>query len=257
MKKSFSTKPLVAWLGVFCLLATALPASLMAQTPPSSQLFDFKRITQTADLSVATKGNFSIIALSVNRLHGLGKSHRFRIGYGLRLASAFGTETDYRTAPAKLTSGKQSIATLFSENIPANLDTIRFAKTQINSLNASISLEYAVTRKFSVGANIDAIGFSFGGSQTGTFISKGRTGLTGTAQPASPTSFNLLLIGDSDLGGLSSEYYVRYQATPKFSVRGGISFQFTEYTTTRRLRLDNDRFRSKDSMPMLALSYHF
>jgi len=231
-----------------------LPVLALAQQQPASP---FARITQTADLAVASNGDFSVIALSANRLHGLGRSHRFRVGYGLRLASAFGSNTDYRTAPAKLTSGNQSIVALFSEDIPANIDTLRFGTSQFNSLNVSINLEYAVTRRFSVGANIDAIGFSSGGKQTGTFTSKSRTGLTGTAQPASPTAFNLLLIGDSDLGSLSSEYYVRYQASPKLSIRGGFSFQFNEYTTTRKLRLDNDRFRAKNLMPMLAVSYHF
>ncbi len=230
-----------------------------ATSRPTADGSDFKKTTRTFDLSVATKGDFSVVALSVNQLHGLGRSHRFRIGYGLRLASAFGSNADYRTAPANLTSGNQSIVALFSNDLIANIDTVRFPKTQINSLNVSINLEYAVTRRFSVGANIDAIGFSFGGKQTGTFTANSpvRSSLSGTAQEASPTTFNLLLISDSDLGSLSSEYYVRYQASSKISVRGGLSFQFNEYTTARKLTFENDRFRTKNFLPMLAVAYHF
>ncbi len=258
MKKSLSIKPLVARLGVLCLLATALPASLMAQTRPSSQLFDFKRINQAADLSVASNGDFSTVALSVNRLHGLGRSHRFRIGYGLRLTSAFGSNTDYVTAPAKLTSGQQSFAALVAETIVTNLDTVRFAKNQVNSLNVSINLEYGITRRFDIGINIDAIGVSFGAKQTGTFIanSPARSSLSGTQQSARVSPFNLLLISDSDLGSLNSEAYVRYRLTPKISLRGGINFQFNEYTTDRKLTFENDRFRAKNALPMLAVSYH-
>jgi hypothetical protein len=243
-------------ISVFSLVALALPVSVMAQSAPT---FDFKRINQTADFSVATNGDFSTIALSANRLHGLGRSHRFRIGYGLRFTSVFGNNTDYITAPAKLTSGTQSFAALVTESIVANLDTVRFAKNQVNSLNASINLEFGVTRRFDVGINIDAIGVSFGAKQTGTFTANSpfRSSLSGTQQSARVSPFNLLLISDSDLGSLNSEAYVRYRLTPKVSLRGGINFQFNEYTTDRKLTLENDRFRAKNALPMLAVSYHF
>lgn len=225
----------------------------------NAQSSDFKKTTQVIDLSLASNGDFTTAALALNRLHGLGQSHRFRIGYGLRFTSAFGSNTDYRTAPAKLTSGNESIVALFSEDIIANIDTIRFPKTQINSLNLSINLEYAISRKLEVGFNIDAIGISFGGNQTGIFTANSpvRSSLSGTAQEAKPTAFNLLLISDSDLGSLNSEAYIRYRVTPKISVRGGLGFQFNEYTTLRKLTLENDRFRAKNAMPMLAVSYHF
>ena len=219
---------------------------------------DFKKTTQVLDLSIATKGDFTTAALSLNRLHGLGQSHRFRIGYGLRFTSAFGSNTDYRTAPAKLTSGTESIVALFSDDLIANIDTIRFPKTQINSLNISINLEYAISRKLEVGFNIDAIGVSFGGNQKGTFIANSTgSSLNGTVQEAKPTSFNLLLISDSDRGSLNSEAYVRYRLNPRVSLRGGLGFQFNEYTTLRKLTFENDRFRTKSAMPMLAVSYHF
>ncbi|GAB3710988.1 hypothetical protein GCM10027592_48140 [Spirosoma flavus] len=244
----------------FCvLLLLLLPDFGFAQSNPAISQPDFKKITEVLDLSLASNGDFTTAALSFNRLHGLGRSHRFRIGYGLRFTSAFGSNTDYRTAPARLTSGSQSFAALVSEDIIANIDTVRFPKTQINSLNISINLEYAISQKFDIGINIDAIGFSFGATQTGTFIANSpvRSSLSGTAQEAKPTTFNLLLVSDSDLGSLNSEAYVRYKFSPRVSVRGGLSFQFNEYTTTRKLTFENDRFRSKNAMPLLAISYHF
>ncbi|GAB3982931.1 hypothetical protein GCM10028806_55600 [Spirosoma terrae] len=243
----------------FCLLFLLLPALGFAQLNSATAQSEFKKVTEVLDLSLASNGDFGTVALSFNRLHGLGKSHRFRIGYGLRFTSAFGSNTDYRTAPARLTSGSQSFAALVSEDIIANIDTVRFPKTQINSFNISINLEYALSRKFEIGINIDAIGFSFGATQTGTFIANSpvRSSLSGSAQEAKPTAFNLLLVSDSDLGSLNSEAYVRYRLNQRVSLRGGLGFQFNEYTTTRKLTFENDRFRSKNAMPMLAISYHF
>ncbi len=243
----------------FCLLALALPFSVLAQTTPSASVYALSRVTTTADLALSSTGDFTSIALSASRLHGLGKSHRFRVGYGIRFTSAFGSKTDYATAPADLTSGQQSIVALFTQTIENNIDTLRQVNAQVNALNLSINLEYAITRRLSVGANIDAIGFSFGSKSSGTFVANSpvRSSLSGTTQEASPTTFNLLLISDSDLGSLNSEYYARYRITPNISLRAGLSFLFTEYTTSRKLTLNNDRFRSKNYLPMVAVSYHF
>lgn len=240
--------------GVLC----AFPFSGMAQQsgPPPAVAAN---VTQNIDLSFATKGNFTTTALSVSRLHGIGRQNRFRIGYGLRFTSAFGNNTTYRTAPARLTSGKHSIFALFSEDLVQNIDTLKFQSTQINSVNISIHLEYALSRKVAAGFNIDGIGFSFGSPRNGTFTSKGpgRSALTGTTQQARPTAFNLLLISDSDIGSLNSEAYVRYAVTPKLSLRAGLNFQFNEYQTTKKLTFDNDRYRTKNLLPMLAVAYHF
>ncbi|RRB03991.1 hypothetical protein [Larkinella rosea] len=219
----------------------------------------FQPLTRTVDLSVAGKSDFATLALTINQLHGIGRSNRFRLGYGLRLTSAFSGPLNYITAPARLTSGTESIVALFTENILTNLDTLRLNRTRATSLNASIHIEYALTKRFEAGINIDAIGVTFGGSQSGVFYANApdRSSLTGTVQSAHVTRFNVLLISDSDRGSLNSEAYVRYRFTPKVSLRGGIGFQFNEYTTDRKLTFENDRFRSKNAMPMLALAYHF
>ncbi|TAE25426.1 MAG: hypothetical protein EAZ91_19155 [Cytophagales bacterium] len=245
---------------LFVILFMSCPLLLLAQgTPPATSPYAFAPRIRTADLSLATNGDLSSVALTVNQLHGLGRSHRFRVGYGLRFTATTAGQLDYVTAPAKLTSGKQSLAALFSENINDNLDTLRLGKTQTNSLNLSIHLEYGLTRRLAVGFNIDAVGVTFGAEQSGTFIANGptRSSLHNSVQTAKPTTLNALLISDSDIGSLNSEGYVRYRVSPKLSLRGGIGFQFTEYTTTRKLTLDNDRFRSKNAGVQLAVAYQF
>jgi len=187
-------------------------------------------------------------SLSWSHLHGLGsKKQKLKIGYGLRFLSYFGSDQNYTTAPAKYTSNE------------ADIDTLKFASSQINSLNVSLHIQYSIVKKVEVGFNIDAVGFSFGGSQKAGLVSSVR-GTIAPIQSAKPTSLNLLLVGDNDIGSLSSEFYVRYWITERFGIRGGLNYLFTEYTTDNALKLDNgrievDRFRNKSMMGFLALTF--
>ncbi len=197
-------------------------------------------------------------AFSWNRSHGIGSKQRFKVGYGLRLTNYFGTGQNYVTAPAKFTSGKESLAALFSENIEANFDTLTVPRAQVNSLNAAIYLSYtAFSGKLDIGFNIDAIGFSFGAEQRGTFLSGGNTGI----QAAKPTAFNVLLISDSDRGSLNSELNVRYWIHPKWAIKAGYQFLFTEYTANQAVQAipgfsdRNSRFRNKSSMALVGIAY--
>lgn len=235
-----------------------LPAVAVAQSGESPS--DDKAVTQTLDLSGATKGSLTTVALSVNQLHGLGRTRCFRVGYGLRLTSAFGHTTDYKTAPPGLVKGrgKGSVIGLFSKDLDENIDTLRLPKTQANSINLSFNLEYALSRRVELGFNIDVIGFTFGSKQSGTFIANSplRSPLSGTVQETRLTPFNILLGDKSDRGSLNSEGYVRYRLSPRISLRTGFSFQFNEYTTNRTLTFDNDRFRSSNLRVLLAIACH-
>jgi hypothetical protein len=199
-------------------------------------------------------GNGSSFSMGYQKLYGIGTKKAFKIGYGARFTNANAKHTDYITAPAKLTSGSQSFVALFTENITANLDTLHISKTAVNYLNANIILQYTI-KKWSVGFNIDALGLSFGKSQNGVFNAVEDKALHKTTQTAKPTLLNVLLVSDSDIGSLNSEIYTQYQASSKWGVRAGLSFQFWEYTTQQKLTFDNDRYRAKALMPMIGLSY--
>lgn len=190
----------------------------------------------------AGSGQFSG-ALSWVHFHGIGKKEKFKIGYGIRFTSYFGSNQNYITAPAELTGKPESIDTLFMAN------------AQSNALNLSINLQYSFSPKFDVGFNIDAVGLSFGGKQTGKFISSIRPTTVSETQTASITSFNVLLVGDNDIGTLNSELYVRYWLSEKIGIKAGVGFLFTEYTTDNKLTYDNDRFRNKSMMGMIGITY--
>ncbi|AEI49328.1 hypothetical protein [Runella slithyformis] len=214
---------------------------------------DDSKKRSTADVALSAIGGFSG-ALSYQQLYGIGKAKRFKVGWGVRLTSFVGKNRDYITAPARLTSGETGPQVLFVENILSNLDTLKLPRSQTNALNLVIHLEYSF-RKIDAGFNIDAIGVTFGGKQTGTFLAKSTDSrLSGTQQSAQPTVFNLLLVSDNDLGSLNSELYARYWFSKKAGVRLGASFQFTEYTSSQKLTFENDRFRNKILMPFIALS---
>jgi hypothetical protein len=197
--------------------------------------------TKTTDADVALSfGNGFSTAFSYNKLWGLGASKRFKIGAGVRLTSFFGSKLDFTTAPANLTSK------------PEMVDTVNFASVQSNALNLNIQLQYSF-KKLDVGFNIDAIGASFGAGQSGTVAASTST-LNKSTQAAKLSSFNVLLVGDNDLGSLNSELYARYWFTEKIGLRVGGSFQFIEYTTDKVIAFDNQRFRLKTLQPFLALS---
>jgi hypothetical protein len=188
-------------------------------------------------------------ALAYSRLHPIAFKKRFYIGYGVRFTSYFGKNGDYVTAPADVSEGN-----FFKPQNEEKLDTLFMPSSQTNSLNAAIFLMYKFTPKFSVGFNIDAIGFSFGKDQTSTFYSYSEN-IPATTSNASVTNFNVLLTGDYDIGSLNSEIYAHYDASDKIAVRAGANFIFSEYTTDKKFAFDNDRFRKKSLGLMLGLAY--
>lgn len=206
------------------------------------------------DLALATSGNQYSGALSWVKFHSITKKKRFKVGYGVRYTAQGGKDLYYTTAPAILTSKQTGPQVLFSEIFYENVDTIFVSKSQNNSLNISINLQYTIKEKFDIGFNIDAAGFSFGGNTTGKYIAYQSTD-NGTQQSAKPTSYNLLLVSDNDIGMLNSELYFRYWFNQKWAIRAGATFLFTEYTTDKKLRLDNDRWRNKSLMGLVGITF--
>jgi hypothetical protein len=154
------------------------------------------------DLALAANSHQSLEALSWVHYQNITRNKKFKIGYGLRINSQFGKNLNYATAPAKLTSERTDPGVLFSETFYKNIDTLYVRKSQNNSLNISINLQYTFFRKLDLGFNIDAIGFSFGGSTTGRYDAY-QSPKNGSIQTASPSPFNLLLVSDNDIGNKS------------------------------------------------------
>ncbi len=234
------------------LLIGLLPLALYAQ----KDFISYQSFSHL-ELALSARGGQGSASLSGAKLYGLGQRKRFKGGFGLRFTTYFGNNQDFVTAPARLTSGKTGPTVIFTEDIPANFDTLFLPTSQINFLNATIFLQYSLLPRLDVGFNIDAIGFSVGGEQNGTFraLQSDEASLHNTRQSARPTSFNLLLSSDNDIGSLNSEFFLRYWVKPAWGVKVGYTFLFAEYTTNQELTYDNDRFRNKAGMFMVGLTY--
>ncbi len=225
--------------------------SLKAQEPKKTD------IQNIADLSFGLGSKQANIAASYIHLWGIDKKQKLKIGIGGRFTSSFATDKYYKTADARLTSGKTGPAVLFADDMPQNIDSFFVGNTQINSLNISFNSEYSFSKKLSVGFNIDLLGFSFGASKYGTYINNGKTSIVSS----NPTSFNALLISDNDIGSLNSELFISYKLNKKWSLKGGTSFLFNEYKTNTKVQqmngISNDRFRYKSLYALVGVSYNF
>ena len=197
------------------------------------------------------------IALSWKQVHGITPNKKFKLGYGLRFNGYWNNDKYYVTAPAELTSGEKGPQVLFIENINDNLDTMSVHSAQHNSINTVIYLEYDFNDKWGIGFNIDAFGIAFGHSVDGKMISSQKPAQSNEYEVAKPTSYNLLLVSDNDIGMLNSELYATYNVNSKLSFNAGLTFLFTEYTTNNKIEynFNNDRFRHKSLMGMVSINY--
>lgn len=194
-------------------------------------------------LGIGESSSFSY-ALSWNTSYGMFSSNKFRLGYGIRFSGFTGSDLNYITAPADLTGDDTTI------------DTLLISSPHSMGLSALVNLQYQFSPKFKLGFNIDAVGVGFGSTGNARFISSNNTGQYPETVEASPSSFNLLLVGDNDLGQLKSEFYIAYALSEKTWLRGGLDMTFSEYTSNRELTNANDRFRYKPMLIFLAISYN-
>jgi hypothetical protein len=190
-------------------------------------------------------------------MYGITANKKFKLGYGVRYNGYLGNDKYYVTAPAYLTSGEKGPPVLFIENIQENMDTFSVHNAQHNSINAAIYLAYDFSDKWDIGFNIDAAGITLGGSREGKMISSNRPSTSPETIAAKPTPYNVLLISDNDIGMLNSELYATYTINKRLSISAGLTFLFSEYTTTEEISYndDNDRFRYKSLMGMLSINF--
>jgi hypothetical protein len=226
---------------VLCMLLLSMAPSGYSQTELSATLAGGN-----------AEGTFSVL---FGKDWGIGKRNkRFGVGTGVRFTAYAGANKYYRTAPAELTSGKTGPFVIFAQDIEANMDTFLIKSPQVNSFNIFINLRYKFSEKITAGFNIDAIGFSFGSSKRGNYIN----GAEGAMTDARPSSFNLLLTSDNDLGSLNSELYGKYFFKSKWAIKVAGQFHFTEYTTDVKVQQEpkpNNRFRNKSLMGSVGIVY--
>jgi long-subunit fatty acid transport protein len=209
-------------------------------------LYVFAQESRTVNYGDFTGGigsNQSSVSVAYFHLWQVGKPKKIEIGIGGRFTSSFGSSKYYASAPPSLADEEKS-------------DSVLLKTTQVNALNLAINLGYRMSPKFGLGFSIDALGFSLGGNQSGSYIN----GKQIQSTSAKPTAFNLLLVAKNDLGSLNSEFYVRYFFTDKLAIKAAYQYLFTEYTTdtkVQKLPEANDRFRNEASLFALGVTRKF
>jgi long-subunit fatty acid transport protein len=196
------------------------------------------------ELGGAIGSSVNSISASGFQNFGIGSKKKFYIGTGIRFTTFFGKNVNFSTAPADLTTDDKNVDTLFAPS------------PSLNSLNLTINLGYKISEKLEVGFNIDAIGISFGPTGTPSYIRNGKS----IASSASPTSPNILLVGDNDKGSLNSHLFVRYKLSDHLGLKVAYQYLFNELTTTTKIQTipsANDRFRAKSTMVYVGLNYNF
>jgi hypothetical protein len=225
----------------------------MLQKASAQQLGYFKK-DNYFDFSTSFGQRQYATAASWSHLHGIGKSKKIKVGYGIRMTKYLGFDQNFITAPARLTSKKEDISVLFSKTYDENLDTLSIKRSQAIFLNASINLAYQLFPRVLIQFNIDAAGVTFGKERSGDYTSSIYSGEK-TDKKAAPTRYNLLLTSDNDIGSLNSEIFGTYWIKPDLGIKVGASYMFVEYKTEDKLAFNNDRFRNKAWMGMIGISY--
>ena len=197
-----------------------------------------------ADITGSIGSNQGSFSVDYFHLWRFTQSKKVEIGLGARFTSYFGSTQYYSSAPASLAGDK------------SKTDSLLLQSPQVNSFNVAINLGYRLSSKIGVGFNIDALGFSFGGKQNGSYIKDNQ----GQPTPANPTAFNLLLVGYHDKGTLNSEFYLRYFFKENLAIKLAFQHLFTEYTADTQIQQvpeANDRFRNISNLFSLGISKQF
>jgi hypothetical protein len=217
---------------------------------------DFKK-NISADAAFSRFTGEQSFALSLTKMHRFGKENKLMLGYGMRYTMYLGINRHYVTAPAELTSGRTGPAVFFTENVVENMDSLLVNRSLHHGFNGVIYLGYQFHEQWSVQFNIDAFGIAFGPDVEGEVISDQKSSADQINFAAKPTTYNVLLISDNDIGLLNSELYLQYKNPAGYGLRFGASFLFTEYTTSTPVEynFNNNRFRKKSLMGMVAVTW--
>lgn len=231
-----------------------------AQSPVSA------RLSSGIDLGMAYTTNNYHPSLAYYQLINIGERKLFSLGWTMRFGAFYGDNLNYYTAPARLTRGKTGFSALGAPLIANNIDTVRFDYISMTSLNFGIRAQVNLGR-VELGASADLLGLTLGKWRTGRYKS-----LTGqfmindttsayfqgpnTFQRSRPGFINARLLGDNDIGVLSTEVYARVRINQRISLKVGYQWLTTETKVDNRdIIADNNRFRNRVGMPYLALTF--
>ena len=133
-------------------------------------------------------------------------------------------------------------------------DTLNVEDVRVFSLNLHVGLALRFWEKWSLGTDIDLLGWSFGSRGLFLYESEG-SAESQTFQWASPEPFNAMLMGRSDRGSLNSRFWLGYRFHKKWEIQGGLAIVHIIYRTDNTLAFENDRFFSDHKAGFVSVAY--
>lgn len=245
---------------MLAVLTAFITSQSFAQSPVSA------RLQSGYDLGMAySTGNYNPSA-SYYQLINIGDRKLFSVGWTARLGAFYGDNLNYYTAPARLTREKTGFSALGAPLVIRNIDTVRYDFVTMTSASVGVRAQVNLG-KLTVGASADLLGLTFGKKRTGRYesstgqyvIPKDTTKAffqgANTFQSSRPSVLNVRLLGDNDMGTLSTEIYARYRVSQQFGIKVGYQTLTTEMTVSNRdVISDNNRFRHRSTMAYIALT---
>jgi hypothetical protein len=239
-----------------CLLG---PVASFAQSPVSA------RLSSGYDLGLGYSTNRYSPSIQYYQLLNIGERRLISLGWNFRLGAFYGDNIDYYTAPARLTRDKTGFSALGAPLVPANIDTVRFDFVSMTSASIGIRAQINLGR-VEIGASADLVGLTLGRNRTGRVTSStGRYQTDSTAtlpftgiyanQSARPSRFNARLLGDNNLGTLSTDVYARVRVSQRIGIKAGYQWLTSEVRLSNRdIVADNNRFRNRSGLAYLAVT---
>ncbi|UFH54329.1 hypothetical protein [Spirosoma sp. KNUC1025] len=240
-------------------LITFVSLHSFGQSPVSA------RLSSGVDLGMAYTTNNYNPSITYYQLINTGEQKILSLGWTVRLGAFYGDNLNYYTAPARLSRGKTGFGALGAPLITNNIDTVRYDYVSMTSVSFGVRAQLKLGR-IEVGASADLLGLTLGKSRTGRYKSSNgmfiNTDSTSayfqgpaTFQQSHPSYFNVRLLGDNDIGTLSTEVYARVYLNQRIGVKLAYQWLTTETTVNNRdIVADNNRFRNRVGMPYVALT---
>ncbi|GAB3992670.1 hypothetical protein GCM10028807_26050 [Spirosoma daeguense] len=246
-------------------LLTLVSVSSFAQSPVAA------RLSSGYDVGMAYSAQHYNPSIAYYQLLHVGNRKLFALGWNFRVGAFYGDNLNYYTAPARLTREKTGFAALGAPLVEKNIDTIRYDYVSMTSVSFGIrgQINLGIVQ---LGASADLLGLTLGKSRigrykssTGQFAIKSASGNdstttyfqgTNTFQKTSPSTLNVRLLGDNDIGTLATEVYARVYISQRIAVKAGYQWLTTETNAVNRdVVADNNRFRHRAGMGYLALTF--
>ncbi|QJD80264.1 hypothetical protein [Spirosoma rhododendri] len=239
-----------------CLLGTV---TSFAQSPVSA------RLSSGYDLGMGYSTNRYNPSIQYYQLLNIGERKLVSLGWNFRLGAFYGDNIDCYTAPARLTREKTGFSALGAPLVPANIDTLRFDFVSMTSASIGVRAQINLGR-VELGASADLVGLTLGRTRTGRVTSStGRYRVDSTTtspftganadQSARPSRLNARLLGDNNLGTLSTDVYARIRVSQRVGIKVGYQWLTSEVRMSNRdVIADNDRFRNRSGLAYLAVT---